>query len=113
MHRAIVSTVAIAVCCFMASPDPARAETSGALLPGLAVLDFNYVDTSGESRDQSAEHQARLDAFMRAFRQDIAASGKYRMVSATCAPVPCQVGQSPLTELQDAARQAGAKILLM
>src|SRR6478609_2787799 len=113
MHRTIVSAVAIAVCCLMASPDRSRAETSGAVLPGLAVLDFNYVDTSGESRDQSAEHQQRLDAFMRALRQDIAASEKNRMVTATCHPVPCQVGQSPLTELQDAARQAGAEILLM
>ena len=113
MHRAIVSTVAIAAFCLTASPYPARAETSGSVLPGLAVLDFNYVDTSGETRDQSAEHQKRLDAFMRALRQDIAASGKYRMVAATCRPVPCEVGQSPLTELQDAARDAGAKILLM
>jgi hypothetical protein len=113
MHRIIVSTLAIAVCCWMAPQGPVRAETSGAVLPGLAVLDFNYVDTSGESRDQSAEHRKRLDAFMLALRQDIAASGKYRMVTATCRPVPCQVGQSPLTELQDAAREAGAKILLM
>jgi hypothetical protein len=113
MHRTIVSAVAIAVCCWMAPQGPACAETSGAVVPGLAVLDFNYVDTSGESRDQSAEHQKRLDAFMLAFRQDIAASEKYRMVTATCRPVPCQVGQSPLTELQDAAREAGAKILLM
>jgi hypothetical protein len=113
MHRTIVSTLAIAVCCWMAAPGPVRAETAGAALPGLAVLDFNYVDTSGEERDQSAEHRSRLDAFMRAFRQDIAASDKYRMVTATCRPVPCQVGQSPLTELQDAAREAGAKILLM
>lgn len=113
MHRTIVSTLAIAVCCWMAPRDIARAETSGAVLPGLAVLDFNYVDTSGESRDQSAEHRSRLEAFMRAFRRDIAAGDKYRMVTAICRPVPCQVGQSPLTELRDAAREAGAKILLV
>src|SRR3954453_12623753 len=113
MHRVIASTLAIAACCLMASRDAARAETSGTALTGLALLDFNFVDTSGETRDQSAEHQTRLDAFMRALRQDIAASGKYRMVTATCRPVPCQVGQSPLTELQDAAGDAGAKILLM
>jgi NAD(P)-dependent dehydrogenase (short-subunit alcohol dehydrogenase family) len=113
MQRTIVATVAIAVCCWMAPQGPARAEASGSLLPGLAVLDFNYVDTSGESRDQNAEHKKRLDAFMLAFRQDIAASEKYLMVAATCRPVSCQVGQSPLSELQDAARDAGAKILLV
>jgi len=50
---------------------------------------------------------------MLALRQDVAASRKYRMVVTTCRPIPCQVGQSALTELQDATRQADAKILMM
>jgi hypothetical protein len=112
MHRAIVSTVAL-VMCLMASLDPAHADTGSAVLPGMAVVEFNYVDTSGEIRDQTGEHQKRLNTFMLALRQDIAAGGKYRMVAATCQPTPCQVGRATLTELQDAARQAGAKILLM
>ena len=112
MHRALVPALAISAL-FLAPPLDAHAEAGSATLPGLALLDFNYVDTSGETRDQTAEHQKRLDAFMLALRQDIAASKKYRMVVPTCRPIPCEVGQSALTELQEAARQAGAKILLM
>ncbi len=113
MHRAIVSTLAMSAFFLTPSLDPARADAGGSLLPGLALLDFNYVDTSGETRDQTAEHQKRLDAFMLALRQDVTASQKYRIVPATCHPTPCEVGRSALSELQDAARQAGAKILLM
>jgi hypothetical protein len=113
MHRALVSTLIMSALFLIPSLDHAHADTGSATLPGLVLLDFNYVDTSGETKDQAAEHQKRLDAFMLALRQDIAASQKYRMVTATCRPIPCEVGQSALTELQDAARQAGAKILMM
>jgi hypothetical protein len=113
MHRAIVSTLAVSTLFLTPSLDRALADAGSPPLPGIAVLDFNYVDTSGETRDQTAEHQKRLDAFMLALRQDIAASAKYRIVVATCRPIPCEVGQSALPELQDAAREAGAKILLM
>jgi hypothetical protein len=113
MHRALVSTLIMSALFLIPSLDHAHADTGSATLPGLVLLDFNYVDTSGETKDHAAEHQKRLDAFMLALRQDIAASQKYRMVTATCRPIPCEVGQSALTELQDAARQAGAKILMM
>jgi hypothetical protein len=113
MYRALVSNLIMSALFLIPSLDHAHADTGSAILPGLVLLDFNYVDTSGETKDQAAEHQKRLDAFMLALRQDIAASQKYRMVTATCRPIPCEVGQSALTELQDAARQAGAKILMM
>jgi len=112
MHRTLVPALAISAL-FLAPSLDAHADAGSATLPGLALLDFNYVDTSGETRDQTAEHQKRLDAFMLALRQDVTASQKYRMVVATCRPIPCQVGQSALTELQDAAREAGARILMM
>jgi Fe-S cluster biogenesis protein NfuA len=113
MQRTVVATLAMSALLLMPSLDRAHADAGSTTLPGLALLDFNYVDTSGETRDQTAEHQKRLDAFMLALRQDVAASQKYRMVAATCRPTACEVGRSALTELQDAARQAGAKILLM
>jgi len=113
MHRAMVSTLVLSVLLLTPSLDPARADAGSPDLPGLALLDFNYVDTSGETRDQTAEHQKRLDAFMVTLRQDVVASQKYRMVVPTCRPIPCQVGQSALVELQDAARAAGAKFLMM
>ena len=113
MRRFIVSTLTLSALWLPSSINLAHAEASSTALPGLALLDFNYVDTSGETRDQTAEHQKRLDAFMIALRQDVLASRKYRMVDPTCRPVSCQVGQSALVELQDAARNAGARILMM
>ena len=37
----------------------------------LTIEDFSYLDTSGEPTDQTAVHQARLQAFMAALRHDI------------------------------------------
>ena len=45
----------------------------------LSIEDFNYLDTSGEPTDQTAIHQARLQAFMAALRHDIEADTRYRL----------------------------------
>ena len=42
----------------------------------LAVAEMDYVDTSGEVIDQSADHRRRLREFEAALRSDLAASGK-------------------------------------
>ena len=42
-------------------------------------MDFNYDDTSGEVRDQRAEHEVRL-AVMNALEDDLAATGKFRVI---------------------------------
>jgi hypothetical protein len=74
---------------------------------GIAVVDFDYVDSSGEATDQTEEHRQRLQDFMRALRQDLADSGHYRLVPAESNP------RSSAAELGAAAKQAGAKILLI
>ncbi len=35
----------------------------------VAIADFDYVDTSGEARDQRAEHQARVVRFAELLRE--------------------------------------------
>src|SRR5215470_12931582 len=55
----------------------------------IAVLDFDYVDTSGEVRDQREVHAARLQRFAAALRNDLAQSGKFRIVSPDCGAAPC------------------------
>lgn len=77
-----------------------------------AIVEFDYVDTSGEPRDQSAEHRRRLRAFMQALREDLARSGKYRVVSPTCRGMPCSIANSVPAELIEASRKAGARLLL-
>ncbi len=50
----------------------------------LAIVDFDYNDTSGEPAGQRALHQARLAAFMQAIRSDLADSGKISLVALSC-----------------------------
>jgi hypothetical protein len=79
----------------------------------VAVIDFDYVDTSGEARDQRGEHEARLAVFMRALKEDLAQGDRFRPVTPTCAPSPCSLASSMVTGLLAAAREAGADILLI
>ena len=86
----------------------ADAETAGT---AIAIVDFNYVDTSGEVRDQRAEHEVRLSVFMSTLKDDLAASGKFRVIVPACRPDPCS--RSTGSELLKAAHAAGADFLLV
>lgn len=110
MRKNLVSGLAgIAVAAALVAPAPLFGEA--APVP-IAVADFDYADTSGEVRDQRAEHAERLQAFGRSIRVDLARSGKYRVVELKCQPGPCSAGQMPPEELVQQARQAGARLLL-
>jgi hypothetical protein len=78
----------------------------------IGLLDFDYIDTSDEPRDQSAEHARRLRAFMAALRRDLEDGGGYRVISLDCGAEPCAVGRATPGELFDAAKKAGARLLL-
>jgi len=76
----------------------------------LAVPEFTFSDTSGEARDQRAEHEARLRVLVERLRSDLAASGKFRIVDIACDPRPCaaDVGRS-----LEQARKAGARFVVL
>jgi Protein of unknown function (DUF2380) len=78
----------------------------------IAIVDFSYVDTSGETRDQRSEHEARLHNFMCALRQDLVAHGRFRLATIAFAADPGRPLDS-LSELLTAARDARADILLI
>lgn len=80
---------------------------------GVAIIDFTYSDSSGEPRDQTAEHQARLKAFMAALATDLAAGGRLRVVTPDCDPAPCALTAGAVPELAEAAKQAGADLLVV
>lgn len=115
MRRAILSISTALSVCLMLPVNPALAEDGGSApqVIGIAIVDFDYIDTSGEQQDQTAAHQKRLHDFMRALRRDLAKSGKYRVVPVTCRPDPCSIAGSNPSDLQKASRAAGAKILLI
>jgi Tol biopolymer transport system component len=97
-------------CLILAFSTPAA---SGETQPiPIAVADFDYADTSGEARDQRAEHAARLAAFADMIRADLERSGKYRVVPLACDRSPCTAGDSDPQELLAEARAAGAQLLL-
>jgi hypothetical protein len=78
----------------------------------LAIADFDYLDTSGETQDQAAAHAERLKNFTRLLSEELSATGKYQVVALTCPEPPCSAGAMDAQSLTDAARQSGARLLL-
>jgi len=78
----------------------------------IAIVDFEYVDTSGEVRDQTAEHSRRLQELMLAIRNDLARTGRYGVIPLPCRAAPCTIDNSNPSELLGDARRAGARLLL-
>ena len=90
----------------------AQADVATTQPAALAVLNLDYVDTSGEPTDQTAAHQRRAADFVNALQRDLAADGQYRIVPMSCGSDPCEPAMNP-AELQKAARAAGAKFVLL
>jgi hypothetical protein len=100
--------------CLWLIPSGARAEEGGKKQgAAIAVIDFDYIDTSGEVRDQRKEHDAQLAAFMHALKGDLGERGGFRIAKPACVPEPCAAASSTVADLLTAARQAGADILLI
>ena len=78
----------------------------------IAVVSFDYLDTSGESRDQAAFHTERISELARSLRADLESSKSFKVVSITCTPEPCSLTGSDPAEIVAAARHAGARLLL-
>ena len=90
----------------------AQGEVQGEV-PVVAVAEIQYVDTSGEVIDQSADHVRRLREFEASLRTDLAASGKVQNVALDCPPGACSVGDIDADQLLGKAQAAGAAYLLI
>ncbi|WP_167591846.1 DUF2380 domain-containing protein [Jiella endophytica] len=106
-----VRMLAIAALAASADPSVAGAETAkvgSTAAPTIAVAAFDYEDTSGEVRDQTAEHAARLKAFRQAL-EDGLTGDRYAAVSLGCIDTEaCSVGTKRPAPLLEEARKAGA-----
>ena len=113
MRSAYFSIAAVATAAWATAlgAPPAQADTPPQPA-ALAVLSLDYVDTSGEPTDQTATHQRRAADFVTALQRDLAANGRYRIVPMSCGSGPCDPAMNP-SELQKAARAAGAKLVLL
>lgn len=100
-----ICCAALAAAMALASGAPADA----AELSTLAVAGFSFKDTSGEVRDQTAEHAARLKAFGAVLQDDLSASPKIDLVA-----LPCEVDRcGDLGAIATQARAASARYLLV
>ena len=60
---------------------PAQAAT-------MAVANLEYIDTSGETKNQSADHERRMAQFAAVLRRDLEAGG-FKFVAIKCAADGC------------------------
>jgi hypothetical protein len=79
----------------------------------LAVANFDFKDTSGEIKDQTAEHNARLAAFGVALQHGLSDNQKIDLVALPCETQQCSVRDPGLADLSTQARTAGARYLLI
>lgn len=108
-------TLSVLTACLSLAPPYVNAEDGGEKAQGvsIAVIDLDYVDTSGEERDQRREHEIRLNAFMRALKDGLGKGGKFQLVTPICQSDPCSLAGSTVSAILAAAREAGAGILLI
>jgi len=95
------------------------AVLSLALAPGLsatpltiAVADFDYKDNSGEVRDQSAEHKARVAHFTELVRENLSAQGDTSVLPFDCPQHPCTPIKMGPDDFIAAARRTGARFIV-
>src|SRR6516165_9610081 len=81
----------------------ARGEGGAPAIPKAVITDFSYFDTSGETRDQTAEHAARLKTFNEKIRTDLTEAKAYSLISLRCQG-PCPSTDASLQGLVEEAR---------
>lgn len=103
MHRVLL--LAAALCSVV------WAQAFAAPTP-IALVDLDYRDTSGEPHDQSAEHETNVRLFMKTLGEDLEATGHFAVVPIQCDPAPCSINRTDAETLLNAAKDAGAKLML-
>ncbi|KAA0972287.1 DUF2380 domain-containing protein [Aureimonas fodinaquatilis] len=86
---------------------PASAE------PLLAVMPFDYVDTSGEQEDQTQAHTERMELFRQVLQNDLAKIPELSAVELPCTSSGCTPANSRPIDLLDSAREAGADYIVL
>ena len=105
-------TAGLALALSLADVAPASAQAADNGPASVAVIGFDYSDSSGEVEDQSAEHAARVAAFRNQLRDGITASGRFRAVELPCVETSgCTRGTARADHLLKEAREAGADVL--
>jgi hypothetical protein len=78
----------------------------------VAVADFDFSDTSGEVKDQSAFHAAQITQLQQTIAAALNKTGRFAVVGLTCERPPCSADNLAASTLTDAARKSGAALLV-
>ncbi|SMC99767.1 Protein of unknown function [Fulvimarina manganoxydans] len=106
-------TVGLALALSLTEAVPALAQAAENSRASVAVIGFDYSDSSGELEDQSAEHAERVAAFRRQLRDGIIASERFEAVELPCVETSgCTRGSARADHLLKEAREAGADYLV-
>jgi hypothetical protein len=112
MSRADRARAALAAIAVAAAPSfPMRPALSAAPLT-IAVADFDYADSSGEVKDQRADHKAHVALFVELVRASFEAHGDYRVLSIDCPQPPCTPVNMHPDDFLAAARRSGARFVV-
>ena len=94
-------TTGFAIALMLAEASPALAQAADDGPASVAVIGFDYSDSSGEVEDQSAEHDARVAAFRNQLRDGITASERFEAVELPCVEVSgCTRGSARADHVQ-------------
>src|ERR1700755_3098503 len=77
----------------------------------VAVADFDYIDTSGEVRDQRKEHEARMQRFTELLRESLGGRGDFHVQPLSCTEPPCTPINMQPQKFIDASRRSGARFV--
>ncbi len=80
--------------------------------PLVSVADFDFVDSSGEARDQTAQHEQRMKALKADIIAKINKSGHYEAAALPCGQPICSAGSLDQDSIAKAARGAHAKYVV-
>jgi len=105
-QKTLVATLAALLFCGASDAATPKAKTN------IAVLDFDFFDTSGEPTDQTADHLRRRIEFADGLRRDLDRLDAYRVVLLECPKRPCTARDQEPEELFAAAKKAGARLIL-
>lgn len=90
----------------------ASSQAHAAAPARIAIADFDYVDTSGEVRDQRAAHGAQLKTLGHEIIAALAHSGRFAPVPLACPAPPCSADNLDQDAITHAARAQNARFVV-
>jgi hypothetical protein len=114
MLRIVFRRLSRLVCLSLLAATAGTAPPASGEAPSvLAMAKFDFRDTSGEVRDQDAEHRKRLEDVAATLLAELAGNERIRPIALDCRAGGCSARTSGLESLSAEAAKAGATLLLI